>query len=59
MLTGGDIMDARKKKPYAFTADDDFIQRIRAIAEQERRTLSQMIYILLEEALDARAKAAK
>ena len=52
-------MDGRKKKPYAFTADDDFIQRIRNIAEKERRTLSQMIYILLEEALEARDKAAK
>ena len=52
-------MDGRKKKPYAFTADDDFIQRIRDIAEKERRTLSQMIYILLEEALEARAKGGK
>ena len=52
-------MDARKKKPYAFTADDDFIQRIRAIAEEEQRTLSKMIYILLKEALVARDKAAK
>ena len=52
-------MDARKKKPYAFTADDEFIQRIRTIAEAEQRTLSKMIYILLSEALDAREKAAK
>ena len=52
-------MTDRARKPYAFTADDAFIQRIRVLAEQERRTLSQMIYILLEEALKARDKAAK
>ena len=49
----------RKRKPIAFTADDEIIDKIRALAEQERRTLSQMIYILVEEALEARAKAAK
>ena len=52
-------MGEAKRKTAAFTASDEFLNRIRAIAESERRTLSQMIYILLEEALDARDKAAK
>ena len=53
------MTDERKRKVAAFTASEDFLDRIRALAEKERRTLSQMIYILLEEALDARDKAAK
>lgn len=53
------MTDKRSRKVAAFTASEDFLDRIRALAEKERRTLSQMIYILLEEALDARAKAAK
>jgi hypothetical protein len=56
---GGDNMGESKRKTAAFTASDEFLSRIRVLAEQERRTMSQMIYILLEEALDARAKAAK
>ena len=53
------MTDERKRKVAAFTASEDFLDRIRALAEKERRTLSQMIYILLEEALDARAKGGK
>ena len=53
------MTDERKRKVAAFTASEDFLDRVRALAEKERRTLSQMIYILLEEALEARDKAAK
>lgn len=47
------------RKTAAFTADAETIERIRAMAEAERRTLSQMILILIEEALNAREKGGK
>ena len=54
---GGANMTTRKTA--AFTADAETIERIRAMAEAERRTLSQMILILIEEALNAREKGGK
>ena len=44
------------RKTAAFTAEVAFIDRLKALADKERRTLSQMILILLEEALAARAE---
>jgi len=52
---GGEDM----KKTIATSMDDAVIARIRAEAEKEERSVSQMLEILAREALDARAKAAK
>ena len=52
---GGEDM----KKTIATSMDDAVIARIRAEAEKEKRSVSQMLEILASEALDARAKAAK
>lgn len=47
------------KKTIATSIDDAVIARVRAEAEKEERSVSQMLEILAREALDARAKAAK
>jgi hypothetical protein len=52
---GGEDM----KKTIATSMDDAVIARVRAEAEKEERSVSQMLEILAREALDARAKAAK
>ena len=52
---GGEDM----KKTIAASMDDAVIARVRAEAEKEERSVSQMLEILAREALDARAKAAK
>ena len=52
---GGEDM----KKTIATSMDDAVIARIRAEAEKEERSVSQMLEILAREALEARAKAAK
>ena len=52
---GGEDM----KKTIATSMDDAIIARVRAEAEKEERSVSQMLEILAREALDARAKAAK
>ena len=52
---GGEDM----KKTIATSMDDAVIARIRAEAEKEERSVSQMLEILAREALDARDKAAK
>jgi hypothetical protein len=52
---GGEDM----KKTIATSMDDAVIARVRAEAEKEERSVSQMLEILAREALDARDKAAK
>ena len=52
---GGEDM----KKTIATSMDDAVIARVRAEAEKEERSVSQMLEILAREARDARAKAAK
>jgi hypothetical protein len=52
---GGEDM----KKTIATSMDDAVIARVRAEAEKEERSVSQMLEILAREALDARNKAAK
>ena len=47
------------KKTIATSMDDAVIARVRAEAEKEERSVSQMLEILAREALDTRAKAAK
>lgn len=47
------------KKTIATSMDDAVIARVRAEAEKEERSVSQMLEILAREALDAREKAAK
>lgn len=47
------------KKTIAASMDDAVIARVRAEAEKEERSVSQMLEILAREALDARDKAAK
>ena len=52
---GGENM----KKTIAASIDEEIVSRVRAEAEKEKRSFSQMLAILASEALEARAKAAK
>ena len=47
------------KKTVAASIEEGIVSRVRAEAEKEKRSFSQMLEILAREALDARAKAAK
>ena len=47
------------KKTVAASIEESIVSRVRAEAEREKRSFSQMLEILASEALDARAKAAK
>ena len=47
------------KKTIAASIDEEIVSHVRAEAEKEKRSFSQMLEILASEALDARAKAAK
>ena len=52
---GGENM----KKTIAASIDEEIVSRVRAEAEKEKRSFSQMLAILASEALEAREKAAK
>ena len=47
------------KKTISASFNEEFLQRVKAEAEKEKRSISLMIEILASEALDARDKAAK
>lgn len=47
------------KKTIAASIDEEIVSRVRAEAEKEKRSFSQMLAILASEALEARDKAAK
>lgn len=47
------------KKSISLTLSEDVLEKLRREADKEKRSVSQTIEILVEEALDARAKAAK
>ena len=47
-----------KKVRISFTVDAEAYKRTKDLAKQEKRSVSQMVSILLSEALDARARRA-
>ena len=47
------------KKTVAASIDESVVSRVRAEAEREKRSFSQMLEILASEALEARAKGGK
>lgn len=47
------------KKSISLTLSEDVLEKLRREAEKEKRSVSQTIEILVEEALEARAKGGK
>lgn len=47
------------KKSISLTLSEDVLEKLRREAEKEKRSVSQTIEILVEEALDARANGGK
>lgn len=57
----GNVLDvkARHKEYATFRVTIRMLEDVQKMANEERRTLSQMLRILVEEALDARGKVSQ
>ena len=55
MYKGGNMRKADKNKKFSITINNKLFAKIESMSIEEKRSLSQCINILIEEALDARS----
>jgi macrodomain Ter protein organizer (MatP/YcbG family) len=54
MYIGGDMPKTKKNRKFSITVNNEIFVKIESMSVKEKRSLSQCINILIEEALNAR-----
>jgi macrodomain Ter protein organizer (MatP/YcbG family) len=54
MYIGGDMPKTKKNRKFSITVNNEIFVKIESMSIEEKRSLSQCINILIEEALNAR-----
>ena len=54
MYTGGNMPETKKNRKFSITVNNEIFAKIESMSIKEKRSLSQCINILIEEALNAR-----
>lgn len=54
MYVGGDMPKTKKNRKFSITVNNKIFVKIESMSIEEKRSLSQCINILIEEALNAR-----